>query len=176
MTDASNDSIMDMECEKSIPTALDHENNSHLDDSAKQSPVATSHENPNVITLRTSERNRQRRGQESDEARKKRLQRDKARHQLHRLQESEQETQECRRQNARREKRRREQETDDERHERQVKDTIRHRHGRQRSSSLYAVALQNEFPPESYHGRMDKVCRHCNDLHFNDECASDRQE
>ncbi|CAF2830571.1 unnamed protein product [Rotaria sp. Silwood2] len=95
---------MDIECDKSIPIALDHENNSHLDDSVKQSPVATSHENPNVRAFRKSGRIRQRRAQESEEARKERQQ------------------------NARRAKRRKEQETGDERHERQVKDTILHQH------------------------------------------------
>ena len=96
MTDTSNESIMDIECEKSIPTALDQESNPHLDDSTKQSPAAASHENPNVRSLRRSERIRQQRAQESEEARRERLQKDKARHQLRRLEESQQETQERR--------------------------------------------------------------------------------
>ncbi|CAF3550738.1 unnamed protein product [Rotaria sp. Silwood1] len=92
------------------------------------------------------------------------------------MQQSEEEKQGRRRKIASRAKKRREQETDDERRERQSEDTFRHRHRQQRSSSLYAPALRDEFPPESYHGTMDNVCQHCNALHFKEECTSDRHD
>jgi hypothetical protein len=43
MTDISKDSTKHCECEKSIPTALDRENISHLDDAANQIAVETPH-------------------------------------------------------------------------------------------------------------------------------------
>ncbi|CAF3639570.1 unnamed protein product [Rotaria socialis] len=51
-------------------------------------------------------------------------------------------------------KRQREQKTDDEQLEQQVKNAFRQRRRRQRSPSLYAIALRDEFPAESYHGRI----------------------
>ncbi|CAF3852662.1 unnamed protein product [Rotaria sp. Silwood1] len=101
---------------------------------------------------------------------------DAAKHRSQYMQQSEEEKQGRRRKIASRAKKRREQETDDERRERQSEDTFRHRHRQQRSSSLYAPALRDEFPPESYHGTMDNVCQHCNALHFKEECTSDRHD
>ncbi|CAF3813592.1 unnamed protein product [Rotaria sp. Silwood1] len=93
MSDTSKGSTMDTQCDKSIPTALDHENDSHVDDTPKQRPITASHENLNLITRRRSERIRQQLAQESENVRKERLQKDAGRHRLRRLQESEQETQ-----------------------------------------------------------------------------------
>ncbi|CAF4715999.1 unnamed protein product, partial [Rotaria sp. Silwood2] len=98
-------------------------------------------------------RERQRRDQEIDDERRERQAKD-----------------------ALRGKRRRELEADDERREQQAKNAFRQRHRRQQSSSLYAAALRDEFPSESYHGRMDNVCQRYNALHFKEECTSDRHD
>ncbi|CAF1168023.1 unnamed protein product [Rotaria sordida] len=121
-------------------------------------------------------RARQQRQQETGEERRERQLKNASRERQRRQQETDEERRERQEKNASREKRRREQETDDEQLERQVKNAFRQRRRRQQSSSLYAAALRDEFPSESYHGRMDNICQHCNALHFKEECTSDRHD
>jgi flagellar biosynthesis GTPase FlhF len=121
-------------------------------------------------------REKQRIDQETEDERRERLAKKASREKQRRDQETDDERLERQVKDVSRAKRRREQETDDERLERQMKKALHQRRRRQRSSSLYAAALRDEFPHESYHGRMDNVCQHCNALHFKGECTSDRND
>ena len=71
---------------------------------------------------------------------------------------------------------RREKETNVERRERQAMDAFNHRQQRQQTAFFRAARFENEIPPENYIGKMDSMCRHCNALHFRNECVSGRKE
>jgi hypothetical protein len=71
MTDTSEDSTMNRQCEKSIPTALDRETNIlDMDDAGNQPVVETSHEAANIKTVRDSK-------EPDNDARKKRKRRER---------------------------------------------------------------------------------------------------
>ncbi|CAF1562168.1 unnamed protein product, partial [Rotaria sp. Silwood1] len=103
---------------------------------------------------------------ETNDERRERQLKDASQVKGRREQETDDERLERQAKNASRERKRREEETNDERLARQPKNGFRQRHRRHQNSSLYGVALRDEFPPESCHGRMDSICQDCNALHF----------
>ena len=119
---------------------------------------------------------RDQRREESEQAKHERQAKDALHKREQRGEESEEAKDERQTKDALHKRERRQHETQETRQGRQSKNAIHQRNRRHQSPSAYCIALRDKVAPESYLGYMDTVCHHCDSLHFLRECTSNRKD